>query len=185
MIKKTITYEDLDGNKVTEDFWFHLNKLEMAEMDAKYGGLVQLGNTLSETDDALKAYNIFKDILLNSYGKRTDDGRRFHKKDPATGAAYRYDLEGSDALGEMILEMVDKPELAVELFQGLLPKGWQEEIKKEEAKNAGEAPVLATAPPVVEAPAELTDEELVKMKPQDMTKEQLLRAMQLRSSSDA
>lgn len=190
MIKKTIKYEDLEGNDVTEDFYFHLNKLEMAELDMKYGGLLELGKKLSETDDALKVYNIFKDIMLTSYGKRSDDGKRFFKVDPVTGAAYRYDLEGSDALGEMILEMIEKPQLAAELFRGLVPAKVQKmaaEAEKEQ-QNAGtdlEVPVVPTAPPVLEPSVEVTDEELLKMKPQDMTKDQLMRAMMLKSSTDA
>ena len=31
MLKKTITCEDFDGNQYTEDYYFHLNKTELAE----------------------------------------------------------------------------------------------------------------------------------------------------------
>ena len=34
MLKKTITFEDLDGNLVTDDFYFHLSKAEIAEIAA-------------------------------------------------------------------------------------------------------------------------------------------------------
>lgn len=187
MIKKTIKYEDLEGNEVAEDFYFHLNKLEMVELDAKHGGLENITKNLSETEDGLKVYNIFKDLLLSSYGKRSDDGRRFFKADPVTGAAYRYDLEGSDALGEMILEMIEDPNKALELIKGLVPAKAQEAIAQAEAKRSETnddvspaVPELPTAPPVVEK-KEPTDEELLSMKPVDLTREQLLRVMKLKS----
>ena len=33
MYKKTITYEDFDGNKRTEDFYFNLTTAEVAKME--------------------------------------------------------------------------------------------------------------------------------------------------------
>jgi hypothetical protein len=32
MLKKTITYTDYNGNKLTEDFYFNLSRAEIAEM---------------------------------------------------------------------------------------------------------------------------------------------------------
>ena len=43
MLKKTITYTDFDDNERTEDFYFHLSKAEIAEMElSENGGLVKL-----------------------------------------------------------------------------------------------------------------------------------------------
>jgi len=33
MLKKSITYSDLDGNSVTDDFYFNLSKSELVEME--------------------------------------------------------------------------------------------------------------------------------------------------------
>ena len=38
MFKKTITYTDFNGNERTEDFYFHLSKAELAEMDLSKAG---------------------------------------------------------------------------------------------------------------------------------------------------
>ena len=37
MLKKTITYENFNGEKVTEDFYFNINALEYVRLTAKYG----------------------------------------------------------------------------------------------------------------------------------------------------
>ena len=38
MIKKTITYEDYDGNTRTQDFWFNLSQREIARMEVSTPG---------------------------------------------------------------------------------------------------------------------------------------------------
>ncbi len=38
MLKKTITYEDFDGNQVTEDHFFHLSKADLVEMEVSQKG---------------------------------------------------------------------------------------------------------------------------------------------------
>ena len=40
MLKRNITYEDFDGNTVTEAFYFNLSKAELMEMEfTRAGGL--------------------------------------------------------------------------------------------------------------------------------------------------
>lgn len=185
MIVKTVTYEDLNGDDVTEDFHFHLSKLELLEMDAKLGGLEKVGEQIGKSINAMEAYDLFKGLLLDAYGIKSEDGRKFRKS-----PEIRADLEHSDALGEIILELLAETDKAVEFFQKLLPAKMVKQIKEEEAKGgsteAPTAPELPTAAPVVSSePAkteELTDEELLKMKPQDMTKEQLQRAFALKTA---
>lgn len=185
MIKKTIQYEDLDGNTVSEDFYFHLSKLDLAELDLSTGGLENIVKELGTSQDAQRGYKIFKDLMLNSYGVRSLDGRRFLRKDPETGRPYRDDLEASPALGEIILELLADANGAADFVKGLLPAGAQKAIAEEESKGAtttDSTPELPTAPPVVEK-AEPTDEELLAMNPQDMTPDQLRRAFALKSKA--
>lgn len=150
MLKKTVTYDDLDGNPVTEDFYFHLNKLEIAELDIKTpGGLMAFGERLQKTNDAMEAYEVFKDLLLTAYGVRSGD-RHFMKKD-SHGVPYRDYLEGSDALGEIIIEMLQNAELGAKFFEDVLPAAWLQEVQKarasEEAGTKEEAPVAPRPAP--------------------------------------
>ena len=38
MLKKTITYEDFNGETVSEDFFFHLSKAELVELEMSHTG---------------------------------------------------------------------------------------------------------------------------------------------------
>jgi hypothetical protein len=70
MLKKTITYEDYDGNKRTEDFYFNLSKAEIMEMELSVsGGMTQMLNRIVSEQDGEKIIKTFKEIILKAYGE--------------------------------------------------------------------------------------------------------------------
>lgn len=80
MLKKTITYTDYDGLERTEEFRFNLTKAELVDMELTTAG------TFSETmkriiaeKDIIRIAKLFKELLLKSYGVKSDDGKRFIK----------------------------------------------------------------------------------------------------------
>ena len=80
MLKKTITYTDYDGVERTEDFYFNLSKAEIMEMDfSATGGMEKMIKKIVNTKDTKAMIEIFKDIILKSYGEKSSDGRRFIK----------------------------------------------------------------------------------------------------------
>lgn len=95
MYKKTITYNDFNGNERTEDAYFNLTKTEMIEfaLDLPDGvsDTVDKNSTDMDTDKAASkianmlgkkgVFKFIKDLILKSYGIRKDDGRRFEKND--------------------------------------------------------------------------------------------------------
>lgn len=194
MIKKTIEYYDYSEPpaKLKEDFYFNINKLEALELEIKYeGGLAGYAEKLINTTEGTEAYYIFKEIILMSVGKKAPNGKGFDKKDPNTGRAYSHEFENSNALGELIFSFMDGT-TGAEFVNGLLPshiiKEAEEMAAEKKAAEEGKdgekgSPVLETAPPVVveEPPKELTDEELLKLKPTEMSPEQLQRAYILKS----
>ena len=203
MIKKTVTYDDLDGNSVTEDFYFNFSKLEGLELDVKLqGGLEGTLARISATEDSQQAYALFKDLLLSAYGRKGPGGKGFPKKD-VDGTPMRDYLEASPALGEIIIEMLQNPNDAAKFFEGMLPPKLVAQTKLEQAAEAGQGALsfdekteVPTAPPVLEQKGspekefeDYTREELVNMTqidfnrlvgtdPQKMTQEQLVVAMQ-------
>lgn len=140
MIKKFITYEDYNGNTVTDPFYFNMTKLELLEWDLETeGGLEGLMKKLSETTDAKKAYYIFKDILLKAYGEKSEDGKTFVKS-----PELRVKFESSPALGELIIEFLQNPELSAKFIEGILPSAWIKEAaaKNQESSETAETRVL-------------------------------------------
>ena len=95
MYKKTITYDDFDGNKRTEDAYFNLTKSEMIEfaLDLPDGVSDTVDKETLEKNADMAAsklanmlgkkgvYNFIKDLVLKSYGVKKEDGRRFAKVD--------------------------------------------------------------------------------------------------------
>ena len=118
MLKKTITYTDYDDNKVSKDYYFHLNKFEWIELEAyTKGGLVQNLKTALETENTRKAIDILKKIILRAYGEKDPETGEFHKTDEA---AVRFSK--TEAFSELFDELANNGEKSKEFFTGLIPK---------------------------------------------------------------
>lgn len=122
MIKKTIEYTDLNGNTRKDDFYFHINKGEMAEMAAQKNG--EYGNYLAkiaENNNITELMEVFKELILKSYGVRSEDGLTFEKEDdngnPLWKKFYR-----SEAYGELLMELIGDSDKAAAFVNGVIPK---------------------------------------------------------------
>lgn len=80
MIKKSITYTDLNGIERTEEFYFNLSKPEIIKMQAsvKGGYDVQLKGIVADSNGAA-IMEFFEEFISKSYGEKSEDGRRFKK----------------------------------------------------------------------------------------------------------
>lgn len=115
MIIKSLSFEDLDGKKVTETHCFHLSKAELAELSLSYeGGFDTYLKTIVETNDRRKIMDAFKNIIQMTYGRR--EGSRFVKdKDEAKA------FMQSEAFGALFLELLSSPNAAAEFVRGVVP----------------------------------------------------------------
>lgn len=157
MLKKTITYEDFNGTTLKEDFFFHLSKAELIELEMSHqGGLSATLARIVAAEDAKSIIEEFKNIILTSYGVRSDDGKRFIKSQEL-----REEFVSTEAYSTLFMELVTDTDAAVEFVNGVIPAGMAEEA----AKLAGtEAPTgEASAPALAVAPQILTREDLEKM----------------------
>jgi hypothetical protein len=128
MLKKTITYNDYDGNERTDDFWFNLSQAELAEMDVESGGMQKRLEMISSTNDPKEIMRIFKDIVMRAYGERTADGK-FRKVD-SNGYRLANDFVQSEAYSELFFELFNDANKASEFMISLLPKNVQDEARK-------------------------------------------------------
>ena len=119
MIKKTVTYEDFDGNERTEDYYFNLTKAELTEMELSLnGGLSQLLDKVVKENDGSKIIEYFKKLVLQSYGKKSLDGRQFIKNDQI-----REEFESTQAYSDIFMELATDAEKAAAFVNGIMPKG--------------------------------------------------------------
>lgn len=136
MLKKTITYTDYDGLERTEEFRFNLTKAELVDMELTTAG------TFSETmkriiaeKDIIRIAKLFKELLLKSYGVKSDDGKRFIKGQELSEA-----FSQTEAYSDLYIELLSNPEEAAKFFAEVAPK--MEEVS---AVPAGNVTVLHKA----------------------------------------
>ena len=144
MIKKTVTYEDFDGNQRTEDFYFNLTKAELTEMEMSLnGGLSQLLSKIVHENDNAKIIEYFKKIVIGSYGEKSLDGRHFMKSEQI-----REEFASSAAYSEIFMELASDADKAAEFVNGIMPKGMDEQINDANNIHAlpGKAPISGVTP---------------------------------------
>ncbi len=117
MLKKTITYTDYNGNKRTEDFYFNLSKAELMEMEmSTSGGLTALVRRIINTQDTSEMMKVFKEIILKSYGEKSDDGKRFIKSKELAEA-----FSQTDAYSELFMELLGETDAVSGFIKGIVP----------------------------------------------------------------
>lgn len=163
MLKKTITFNDLDGNPVTEDFYFSLNKAEIAELEfSEKGGLSGYVEKIIATEDNTKLIAIFKDLILRSVGRRSEDNRRFVKSQDIID-----DFTQTEAYSELFVELATKTDSAIQFINGIVPKGLEAEMKKVNATENLELPKIEE-PAWITENREPTQTELQKATPEQL-----------------
>lgn len=117
MRKETITYVDYNGVERTEDFWFNFNKAELTEMELSVaGGLSATLEKISKTQDIPKIAEIFKKLILDSYGEKSDDGKRFIKDKEKTLA-----FSQTEAYVELYCKLARDAKAAADFINGIIP----------------------------------------------------------------
>lgn len=117
MLKKTIKFTDYDGNERTEDFYFNLSKAEITEMElTQTGGLVRLIEKIVAEQDSKRIIEIFKDLILRSYGEKSPDGRRFIKNKEIQEA-----FSQTEAYSELFMELATDADAAADFVNGIIP----------------------------------------------------------------
>jgi len=117
MLKETITYEDFNGQTVTEDFYFHYSEAELAELElSEEGGMAAAMQRLINTSDGKKIIETFKTLVLGAYGVKSEDGRRFIKND-----RLREEFSQNPAYSEIFIGLATNAEKAAKFVNGIVP----------------------------------------------------------------
>ena len=118
MLKKTITYTDYDGLERTEEFRFNLTKAELMDMElTTVGTFSKLMQKIIDEKDMVRLAKYFKELILKSYGVKSDDGKRFIKS-PELSEAFSQ----TEAYSELYLDLLSDSEYAVKFIQQVMPK---------------------------------------------------------------
>lgn len=122
MLKKTITYEDYNGVEITEDFYFNLTEAELTELQLSVaGGYGSFIEKIVAAKDVPTLANLFKELILMSYGEKSADGKRFMKK-ASDGHKLSDDFSQTEAYSVLYMELVQDDNAASEFVNGIIPK---------------------------------------------------------------
>ena len=115
MIKKTVKYNDFNGNQCEEVLYFHMSKPEMAKLEfGKKEGLSNYIKEAVESGDNAGLLEVFNQVILGSYGVKSEDGKRFTKT-PALKEAF----EQSPAYDAIFMEIATEPAKAEAFIKGI------------------------------------------------------------------
>lgn len=118
MLKKTVTYEDYNGNTVSEDLFFNINPVEMARMNDMYpGGAIAYFENIQSSQDVIKMMEVISDIVLYAYGVKSEDGKHFIKN-----KQIKEEFEQSEAFVAIISDLLTSETAGVEFMTAVLPK---------------------------------------------------------------
>lgn len=118
MLKKTIKYTDYEGVEREEDFYFNLNKAEVMEMQLSTDGtLTKLIQKIIAEKNVPKLVEIFKQLILKSYGEKSLDGKRFIKNDQLLE-----EFTQTEAYSNLFMELSTDADAASAFVNGIIPK---------------------------------------------------------------
>lgn len=120
MLKKTITYTDFNGVERTEPFYFNLTNAEVAEMAVGLVGTSSIEDyieRLTVETDPRKIVEIMKEIICKSYGKKSEDGRRFMKSEEILK-----EFTETNAYSVLFMELANDANAASAFFDGVIPE---------------------------------------------------------------
>lgn len=190
MLKQTVEYIDFNDNRATETLYFNITKTELSENLYLKDEIERVQQELSGDEREMtpaeiqRILDLVKTLMKLAYGVRSDDGKRFIKSEEVWT-----EFTQTAVYDAFLFSLFEEPENAVSFMLGIIPADLRSQVMSETtepnlitrvpAQRSVETVELPTEPPVVEA--NLSDEELLKMDPKDMTQEQLLRAFRLKS----
>lgn len=131
MIKKTVTYKDLNGKERTETFYFHYFESEIMDMElSEEGGFAERIQRIIDAKDQASLLKVIKKFVLDAYGEKSDDGRRFNKNKEIRDAFMQ-----SPAFSKIYMELLTDDKVAAEFVNKVVPEDLDTTLAEIAAKN--------------------------------------------------
>lgn len=117
MLKKTIEYTDYNGVQRKEDFYFNFSEAELAEMQLKIpGGMAEMINRIVNAREDTEIIRLFKELILQSYGEKSPDGKRFMKSEEISKA-----FSETEAYSKLFMELASDSDAAANFVKAIIP----------------------------------------------------------------
>lgn len=124
MLKKIITYTDYNGVERTEPFYFNLSKAELMEMELGVtGGMTEMLDKIIAAKDAPSLMKTFKEMIMKSYGIKSDDGKRLIKSEELSIA-----FTQTDAYSVLFMELITDDKAAADFVNAIIPNEIKDKV---------------------------------------------------------
>lgn len=136
MLRKKITYNDFNGTEVTDECCFHMSSADLLKTEIRStsaGGFKNIIQRMVDAKDYKAMVDLLDELILRSYGRISEDGKRFMR-----GKDYEYAREfmETEAYTKLMLELLSGDEAKItEFVEGILPQDILEEVRKEMNEN--------------------------------------------------
>ena len=128
---ENIKYTDYNGLERNEEFMFNLKMDELVEMQLGVdGGLSERLKKIQKNYDIPKAVSFFKELILKSYGVKSDDGKRFIKSKELSD-----EFAQTEAYSVLFMKLATDDEAAAKFINGIVPKDLAKKANELEAQN--------------------------------------------------
>ena len=134
MLKQRIEYTDFDGEKRSEDFYFNFTEAEIQELNLKTpGGIEARLQKIIQSKDQAQIVEYFKSLILDSYGEKSEDGRKFIKV--RDGKRLSEEFEQTAAYNKLFMLLSTDTEAAIKFVNGIIPNPDGLDLEKEVRKQ--------------------------------------------------
>ncbi|HMT88214.1 MAG TPA: hypothetical protein PKC73_01140 [Dermatophilaceae bacterium] len=186
MLKRSITFKNLDGESITRDFYFNLSMPEVTELEFDMkGGMSAYWTDIVERKAAGELLRAYKDIVRRAFGVRDDDGITFNKSDEISRKFLQSDAytvlfmeffgpESSDTEFTNWLRAIVPPELVAKMPEAL-------PVQENQAVGARTKPEGYSREELLNMD-QVQFDTLAGTDPQKMSREVLMVAMQRKNS---
>lgn len=118
MLKRVIKYVDFNNNQREETFYFNLSKVEIAEMEMSVdGGWINWVQKVVEAQKESVLIKLLKEMIMKSYGEKSDDGRRFIKSEELSKG-----FSETTAFEILFMELATNADAASAFFNAIVPQ---------------------------------------------------------------
>ena len=131
MLKKTVTYKDYNDVERTESYYFHFNEAEILDMEMSVeAGFAERVQRIVDAKDQTSLLKVIKKFVLDAYGVKSEDGKRFIKNDQV-----RDEFVQCPAYSMIFMELVTNDVMAAEFVNNVVPDSMKDRLKAIAAKN--------------------------------------------------
>lgn len=129
MLTKVIKYTDYNGQERNEKHYFNLTEAELMEMEmGTTGGWANMMQSIIDAQDTPSLIKIFKKLILQAYGEKSADGKRFIKSEELSIA-----FSQTGAYSTLFMELALDAQAASDFILGIIPEELAKKAKEQGA----------------------------------------------------